>query len=100
MRLDHVGMLVSDLEAAISWYQSQFGCEVARRETDTDVDDVSIGLPGEAVRLRGAVLWAGGCYLELHQYLSPPARDHAACAIPVSGTSHSSVTPSKGTFSG
>ncbi len=71
MKLDHVGIVVPDLDAAVEWYTTHFSLQVAWREADTDVNDVAIGLPGEAVRLRGAVLYAGGAYLELHQYLSP-----------------------------
>ena len=71
LRLDHAGVVVPDLDAAIDWYCENFDCRVAWREAPTDVDDAAIGLPGEHVRLRGAVLWAGGAYLELHEYLSP-----------------------------
>ena len=31
--IDHVAIAVRDLEAAISYYQETFGCEVEHRET-------------------------------------------------------------------
>jgi catechol 2,3-dioxygenase-like lactoylglutathione lyase family enzyme len=69
--LDHTGIVVPDLEAAITFYERAFGARVVSRETDTDVDDVAIGLPGERVRLRGALLASGDTILELHEYLTP-----------------------------
>lgn len=69
--LDHAGIVVPDLEAAIEFYSRAFGAEVVSREADTDVDPVAIGLPGETVRLRGALLRSGSTTLELHEYLSP-----------------------------
>jgi lactoylglutathione lyase/glyoxylase I family protein len=71
MRLDHVGIVVPDLDAAVAWYTKNCDCEVSWLEAETDVDDVAIGLPGETVRLRGAVLYAGGAFIELHEYLEP-----------------------------
>jgi catechol 2,3-dioxygenase-like lactoylglutathione lyase family enzyme len=71
MKLDHAGIVVPDLDAAVEWYTTHFGLQTAWREADTDVDDVAIGLPGERVRLRGAILFAEGAYLELHEYLLP-----------------------------
>lgn len=69
--LDHVGIVVPDLEQAIEFYVRAFGAEVVSREADTDVDDVAIGLPDEQVRLRGAILRSGASQIELHQYLAP-----------------------------
>lgn len=69
--LDHTGIVVPDLEAAIEFYTRAFGAEVVSREADTDVDPDAIGLPGEQVRLRGALLRTNGALLELHQYLQP-----------------------------
>lgn len=70
--LDHVGIVVDDLDEAVEWYCKHFACRVAWREAATDVDDIAIGLPHEHVRLRGAVLQAGDrVFLELHQYLVP-----------------------------
>ncbi len=71
LALDHVGLVVDDLDAAVTWYVANFGLRVAWRETDTDVDPEAIGLPGQRVRLRGALLDTGSAYLELHEYLSP-----------------------------
>ncbi len=68
---DHTGIVVPDLEAAIAFYQRAFGAEVQTREADTDVDSDAIGLPGQRVRLRGALLRLGSSTVELHQYLEP-----------------------------
>ncbi|MFB9186663.1 VOC family protein [Dactylosporangium sucinum] len=69
--LDHTGMVVPDLEAAVAFYERAFGAAVVVREADTDVDATAIGLPGETVRLRGAILRCGSGLLELHEYLTP-----------------------------
>lgn len=70
-RIDHVGIVVPELEPAIEWYTGAFGWSVRWREPETDVSDVLIGLPGQVVRLRGAMLDAGGVGVELHEYLYP-----------------------------
>ncbi len=69
--LDHTGLVVPDLDAAVAFYLAAFGMRVVSRESDTDVPAAAIGLPGEHVRLRGAILQSGATHLELHQYLSP-----------------------------
>lgn len=69
--LDHTGLVVPDLDAAVAFYVAAFGMTVVSRESDTDVSSSAIGLPGENVRLRGAILQAGTAQLELHQYLTP-----------------------------
>lgn len=69
--LDHTGIVVPDLERAIDFYTAAFGAEVVGREADTDVDADAIGLRGEQVRLRGALLRCGAGLLELHEYLAP-----------------------------
>ncbi len=69
--LDHTGLVVPDLDAAVAFYAAAFDMTVVSRESDTDVPSAAIGLPGEHVRLRGAILRAGTTYLELHQYLTP-----------------------------
>jgi catechol 2,3-dioxygenase-like lactoylglutathione lyase family enzyme len=74
--LDHTGIVVEDLDDAISFYEQAFGMRVLTREADTDVDPDAIGLPGEPVRLRGAILTLGDRLLELHQYLTPTGVGH------------------------
>jgi lactoylglutathione lyase/glyoxylase I family protein len=69
--IEHIGIVVPDLEAAVAFYVDVFGMSVMTREADTDVDSVAIGLPGEAVRLRGAILDAGNAQFEIHEYLTP-----------------------------
>lgn len=74
MELDHVGIVVRDLDAAIEHYISAYGLRLKWTEPPTEVDPVAIGLPDEpVVRLRGAMLAprGGGTGLELHQYLTP-----------------------------
>lgn len=80
--LDHTGIVVPDLEAAIEFYSRAFGAEVVGLEADTDVDAVAIGLEGEHVRLRGAFLRTGGTTLELHEYIAPRGVGHRrACDV-------------------
>lgn len=74
LRLDHAGIVVADLDAAVAWYCEHFECRLVWSEAATDVDDVAIGLPGERVRLRGAILQTGDAFLELHEYLAPTGR--------------------------
>lgn len=69
--VDHTGIVVPDLDQAVAFYQRAFGAVVVSRETDTDVDATAIGLPGEQVRLRGALMRSGQTVLELHEYLTP-----------------------------
>jgi lactoylglutathione lyase/glyoxylase I family protein len=69
-----VGIVVPDLDSAVRFYVNAFGLTIASREADTDVDPDAIGLPGEKVRLRGAILRAGGASLEIHEYLTPRGR--------------------------
>ncbi len=69
--LDHVGLVVSDLDEAVNFYVRAFEMQVALIEDDTYVDSVAIGIPDRPVRLRGATLSGGGANIELHQYLTP-----------------------------
>jgi len=69
--LDHAGIVVPDLNQAVEFYVRAFDVEVVGWEDETDADADALGLPGEHVRLRGALLRAGGCLLEVHQYLTP-----------------------------
>ncbi|MCA4132536.1 VOC family protein [Arthrobacter sp. M4] len=71
MVFDHVGLVVPDLVEAVDFYTAAFGFSVDSWEADTDVNPDAIGLPGEQVRLRGAILNGGNARLELHQYLHP-----------------------------
>ncbi|MEN2742691.1 VOC family protein [Microbacterium sp. X-17] len=69
--LHHVGIVVPDLEKAIHFYENAFGMHVLSREADTDVNPHALGIAADDVRLRGAILEAGGAHLELHEYLTP-----------------------------
>ncbi len=84
--IEHTGIVVPDLEAAVEFYVEVFGLEVVTREADTDVDSDAIGLPGEPVRLRGAILAAGGTQLEIHEYLTP--RGTASRRVSDTGIGH------------
>ncbi|WP_019435818.1 VOC family protein [Streptomyces sp. AA0539] len=72
--LDHTGIVVPELESAVSFYVRVFGAEVVDREPETDVNATALGLSGERVRLRGAFLRVGEGLLELHEYLTPRGR--------------------------
>lgn len=74
-RLDHVGLVVPNASEAAAWYTRLLGPVVAWVEASTAVDDAAIGLPGEDVRLCGRVAYAGGAYLEFHEFETPPSRD-------------------------
>jgi catechol 2,3-dioxygenase-like lactoylglutathione lyase family enzyme len=77
LRLDHVGFVVSDLDAAVSWYVEALGCTVQWTEAWTDVDPKRMGLEAASqVRLRGAILRVGqDIFLELHEFASPESGD-------------------------
>lgn len=53
MAIDHVGIAVRDLDAAVGWYQATFGARVARRERiEADgVDEVLLAVGGSYVQL-------------------------------------------------
>lgn len=72
--LDHVGIVVPNLEEAIAWYSSVLGLRLLWRQDRHDVPGKAVGLRGNSmVRLAGAMLEAGpGRGIELHEYLIPP----------------------------
>ena len=51
--IDHVGIAVSDLDAAVAWYQQMFGAEVAHRERiESDgVDEALIKVADSYIQL-------------------------------------------------
>ena len=77
--IDHLGIVVDNIHSAMEFWQEVFNFKLAWREQPTDVDGAPLGLPGEAVRIEGAILAAPGrpltgrrpVYLELHQYHRP-----------------------------
>jgi catechol 2,3-dioxygenase-like lactoylglutathione lyase family enzyme len=72
MRIDHVGIVVADLDAAIDWYSSALGMREVWRQPLHSATGSALALPqSEAVRLMGAMLEAGEVGLELHQYVNP-----------------------------
>jgi catechol 2,3-dioxygenase-like lactoylglutathione lyase family enzyme len=77
LRLDHVGFVVRDLDAAVSWYTDALGCTVQWTEAWTDVDPVRMALTDEErVHLRGAILRVGEhVFLELHEFAEPRGGD-------------------------
>ena len=75
-RIDHVGIVVPDLDAAVDFYTRAFGMTVVSTEDPTDVNSVAIGIDAPRVRLCGAILSAGNARLELHQYLEPQGEAH------------------------
>lgn len=69
LRVDHVGVVVPDLAAAVIWLTRAGGLSLLVREPATDADGVVFGLPGERVRLRGALLGTGpdASAIEVHE---------------------------------
>ena len=51
--IDHVGIAVHDLDAAVAWYQATFGATVARRERiESDgVDEALLAVGGSYIQL-------------------------------------------------
>lgn len=68
--IDHVGIAVRDLDAAVAWYQATFGATVARRERiePDGVDEALLALGGSYVQL--LTPWTGSSpvarFLERH----------------------------------
>ncbi|HEX6359555.1 VOC family protein [Actinophytocola sp.] len=72
LSLDHVGIVVPSMDEAIDWWTTLFGVRLVWREQPVDVEGARLGLPGEAVRLQGAIFDTGGsAFLELHEYFKP-----------------------------
>jgi lactoylglutathione lyase/glyoxylase I family protein len=73
LTLDHVGIVVEDLDAAIDWYSNALDTRVVWQQPPHDVPAAALGLPsGGAVRLSAAMLDGGPARgIELHQYHSP-----------------------------
>ena len=54
--IDHVAIAVNDLEGAIEYYRSTYGCEVEHRETiEKDGETIEIGVP-EQMRSMAAMI--------------------------------------------
>ena len=72
-RLHHIGFTVTDLERSIAFYEAVLGAVVRERSENSgdDVADVT-GLPGARIIAADLDLPGGG-WLELVQYLAPPA---------------------------
>lgn len=76
--LDHLGVVVSDLNTAIEQYRQRFGMRVQWREPLTTVPAACLGIVApraQQVRLRGAMLRAGhdeegqtSVGIELHEF--------------------------------
>lgn len=78
LALDHVGVVVKDLSAAVGWYVQALEAQVIRYAAPTDVSPEGVALPEEPhVRLSGAVLKlrGGNAHVELLQYLDPLGQD-------------------------
>jgi catechol 2,3-dioxygenase-like lactoylglutathione lyase family enzyme len=68
----HPGIVVPDLEKAITFYRQMFGFEVLGEESwekPSPDYDRGIGLKGSAAR--GCMLKGHNCYLELFEYSAP-----------------------------
>jgi len=78
LSVDHVGVVVDNLDKAVEWYVQAFQARVFWREDPTDVPPEIVALSGEPhVRLRGALLelLGGTARFELHQYFAPAGAD-------------------------
>lgn len=73
LQLDHVGIVVANLDQSADWWGQVLGVEPTWIQGETEVTPEAIGLPGRTnVRLRGASFAAGrDRFVELHEYLSP-----------------------------
>jgi len=69
--VDHVGVVVPDLDQAVAFYRTGFGMTVESEEQPTAVSSQAIGLPGQSVGLQGAILRHGDARIEFHQFLTP-----------------------------
>jgi catechol 2,3-dioxygenase-like lactoylglutathione lyase family enzyme len=70
--IHHVAVHVRDLDRMIKFYRDAFGFEVVGEEfswRDTPMLDQLLDVPGSAAR--GAMLRAGGCYMELFEFSAP-----------------------------
>lgn len=74
--LDHVGVVVPDFEVGLCWYRDVLGLSLAWHTEPLDADDgAALGLPGEKVRIQGALLVGNGtAMVELHQYHWPTGK--------------------------
>ena len=72
-RLHHIGLAVADLERSIAFYQAILGATIRERSANSgdDVAEVT-GLPGARIVAADLGLPGGG-WLELVQYVAPPA---------------------------
>ena len=72
--IHHVGLVVSDLDAAIDFYGALLDMAVIERfewSAPAAIQDQAIGLTGSAAR--GAMLSGSQSHLEVWEYSSPPA---------------------------
>lgn len=70
--IHHVAVHVHDLDRMVKFYKDAFGFDVVGEKfawTDEKMIDQIMNVPGTAAR--GAMLKAGGCYLELFQFSAP-----------------------------
>jgi catechol 2,3-dioxygenase-like lactoylglutathione lyase family enzyme len=90
MSIDHVAVVVPDMEAALDWYPKAFGWHLAWRETLTTVPAAWLYLPGEQVAIEGAIFFTGEGrpFFEVHQYRPSAIRTRQACDL---GRSHVAV---------
>ncbi len=80
-RIHHVGIVVTDLDAAVAFYGALLNMEVIERDhwraPSPEIDD-AVGLSGSSAD--GVMLRGPGDYLELWQY-QEPARRYAEPAV-------------------
>lgn len=68
----HPGIVVSDLEKAVDFYQQMFGFEVIGHESwDKPSPDYDLGIGLKGSSARGCMMKGHNCYLELFEYTTP-----------------------------
>lgn len=83
---DHTGVIVSDLERAVTFYRDGLGMDVVDR-FDVEGPGLSTAVGAENVAGSFAILDAGGARLELVEY-EPSGADRTGAAVTDTGSFH------------
>jgi len=70
--IHHVGLVVDDLDAAVTFYSALLKMDVVERDhwrAPSPLEDQAVGLNGSSAD--GAMLYGSGSYLEIWKYSSP-----------------------------
>jgi catechol 2,3-dioxygenase-like lactoylglutathione lyase family enzyme len=69
--MDHIGIVVPDLDAALAFYVDVLGMTVIKKDAGAGMPGENVGLHGKVVSLRLALLAAGGSNVEVIEYIEP-----------------------------